>query len=88
MVKDTHSEEIKQYMVVTNVDVRSIECVSSDNATYCSFKVEIKVSDLSKVLDGEFWPSGVHVRRYYQQRGARNGHDVNTHNLIRSVTVA
>ena len=29
---------------------------------YCSFKAEIKVSDLSKVLDGECWPSGVHVR--------------------------
>jgi len=62
-VKDTHSDDIKLYMVVNTVDVRSIDCVSNDNATYCSFKVEIKVSDLSKVLDGEFWPSGVHVIR-------------------------
>jgi len=64
-------------MVVNNVHVRSIECVSNDNAT----------SDLSKVLDGEFCPSGVHVRRYYRQKRGRYDHDVNTHNLNRSTTV-
>ena len=41
VVEDNRSGDIKQYMVVNNVDVRSIESVSSDNSTYCSFKVEI-----------------------------------------------
>jgi hypothetical protein len=66
-MKDTHNDDIKQYLVVNNVYAISTECVSNDNATYCSFNVEIKVSDLSNLLDVEVWPSGVHGRRYYKK---------------------
>jgi len=41
----------EDYIVTYGIEVRSIERVSSKNATFISFRVEISVSDLSKVLD-------------------------------------
>ena len=37
-----------------DVDCRSIEWLSNDIVTYCSFNAEMKVSDLPKVFDSDF----------------------------------
>jgi len=75
--KDTPDDVIKDYIVAYGIKVRSVECVSTENATFNSFRVEISVSDLSKVLDPEFWPTGVCVRRFYvpteSRQTANNG---------------
>ena len=76
--KDTTADSIKDYIVNNDVEVRSIDCVSNENATFSSFKVEIRVSDMSQVLDPEFWPSGVHVRRFYAARQSSTNTDSNS----------
>jgi len=48
--KDTPGDVIKDYIVTYSLEVGSVEHVSSENATFNSFRVEISVSDLSKVL--------------------------------------
>ncbi len=66
--KDTPTTAISDYIIKHNVQIRSINQVSNDEAKYCSFKVEIRVTDMSKILDPEFWPVGVCVRRFYKPR--------------------
>ncbi len=70
--KGTIVSDIKQYIIDNEVQVRDIQCVSNENAMYCSYKVEIGVSNLSKVLESDFWPTGVNVRRFRQPKGNRN----------------
>jgi len=48
-----------------DAEVRSLNCISNENATFSSFKVEVRVLDLTQMLNPEFWPSGVHVRPFY-----------------------
>lgn len=69
--KDTPCSVIKDYMVDHGTDIRSIECVSNENSTYSSFKLEVSVTDVSKVLDPEFWPIGVCARRFYMSRESK-----------------
>ena len=78
--KDTPDNVIKDYIVTYGIEVRSVVCLSSENATFSSFKVVISVSDLPKVLDPEFWPTGVCVRRLYAPREPRQtvNHGSNT----------
>ena len=33
-------------------------------AMYKSFKLTVSVNDMGKVLDADFWPEGIMVRRY------------------------
>ena len=73
--KDIQDDVIKEYIVTYGIEVRSDERLSSKNATFNSFRIEISVSDLSKVLDGEFWHTGVCVRRFYVPMKSR--HTVN-----------
>jgi hypothetical protein len=51
-----------------NVDVRDIELKSNDESLYNSFHVCIKTPNLKEVLQPDFWPSGVNVRRYWRPR--------------------
>ena len=40
----------------------------NDDALFNSFKVDIKMSDMAEVLDADFWPIGIHVRRFYKPK--------------------
>ena len=59
--KDTTADCIKDNIMNNDVEVISIDCISNENAT---FIVKVRVSDLTLVLNPEFWPSGVHVRQF------------------------
>ena len=66
--KCVSDKDMSSYMTEYDVMARKVEKVSNSDAKYNSFKVEIKISDLTKVLDGAFWPMGICVRRYYESR--------------------
>ena len=70
--KEATETVIGEHMLEQNVEVRRVEKVSNVNAKYGSFKVELKLSDLEKVLDANFWPEGVCVRRFFQPRKSEN----------------
>ncbi len=61
-------EDIKKYVIDSNIVVREIEQTSKDESTFMSFKVTIKASDMNAVLQPEFWPMGVCVRRFWRPR--------------------
>ena len=50
------------------VTIREITIKSKEESLYHSFHVRIKVSDLDQVLQPDFWPVGVNVRRYWPPR--------------------
>ena len=47
------------------VQPRKVEKVSNIDAKFSSFKVEIKITDVEKVIDANFWPTGIYVRMFY-----------------------
>jgi len=55
------------------IEVRNLEQISKDG--FMSFKVTVKVSDRNTLLQAEFWPVGVCVRRYYAPRYRENTYD-------------
>ena len=66
--KGVEPKDIEEHMTTNHVTVRGVNKVSNDEAKYCSFKVEIKISDLNTVLESDFWPAGICVRRFYRPR--------------------
>ena len=66
---------MKQYMTKRDINVCNIDQTSNDESRFKSNKVTVKVSDLIKVLMPDFWPKGVHVRRWYKPRAVENHHD-------------
>ena len=69
------ADGMKKYMTKRDINVCNIDQTSNDDARFKSYKVTVKVSDLSKVLMPDFWPKGVHVRRWYKPRAVENNHD-------------
>lgn len=63
-VQDGNSDSIKNYCVNQGVCVRQVTLRSNVQAKFKSFVLELSVGDYKKVLDGEFWPGGIHVRPY------------------------
>lgn len=63
-VQEGNSDSIKNYCIGQGVQVRQVTLRSNAQAKYKSFVLELSVDDHKKVLNGEFWPGGIHVRPY------------------------
>ena len=68
-------EDISSYLSDNGVEVRAIKLVSNSESRFASFKVELKVSDINKVLASDFWPEGICVRRFYTRRAGNQGNE-------------
>jgi hypothetical protein len=55
-------------MYNNKVTIREIKRISKDEARFKSFKVTISRPDLPRVLQPDFWPEGVCVRRFYDRK--------------------
>jgi len=62
------ADDIKKYITDSNIVIRDIEQTSKDGSTFLSFKVSIKLSDMNVMLQPDFWPMGVCVRRFRRPR--------------------
>jgi hypothetical protein len=71
LASDVVTENVKCFMNENDVDVRAVVQMSKSESLFRSFKVSIKKSDLSKVLQSDFWPEGVNVRRFWEPRKER-----------------
>ena len=65
VLRETPTDAVAQYLVKEKVTVRELTQVSKENALYKSFRIKIPISELSKVLSPDFWPSGIWVRRFF-----------------------
>ena len=63
--KGAEADDITEHLAENNIEARKVVKMSKDKAAFCSFRVEVKVSDLSSLLNEDLWPEGVRVRRFY-----------------------
>ncbi len=66
--KGTSDTILTTHLEEHGIHIRSIELKSNPEAKYDSFRIEIRVSDMSKVLDPNMWPTGINVRRFIKPR--------------------
>ena len=66
--KNTQADDIRDYMDDQGICVRDIKKISHEDAMFDSFKVELKMADLTAVVNAQFWPEGVNVRRFFKPR--------------------
>ena len=53
----------------SELEIRSLACLSHENSTYKKFKLEVSVLDCKVVYDPDFWQWGMRVRPYYRKKG-------------------
>ncbi|ELT87296.1 hypothetical protein CAPTEDRAFT_189088 [Capitella teleta] len=61
-------EDINNYLSEEGIVVRSLSKMSAAQSTWSSYRLEVKASDASQLLHGDFWPEGVRVRRFRRPR--------------------
>jgi hypothetical protein len=66
--KDISRDNVKSFLEENDVNVMDIECVSSVNARYKSFRVSVPRDCREMVMNSDFWPEGVGVRYFRRKR--------------------
>jgi hypothetical protein len=66
--KEATSDNVKDFIEQNNINVLHIECVSSSDARYKSFRVTVPRNAREDVMDCNFWPDGVGVRYFRKRR--------------------
>ena len=67
-VKKTEGKDISSYLCSKGIKERSVTKLSKAESKFASFKVEVQVSDMNSLLDSDFWPEGICVRRYFRPK--------------------
>ena len=65
---DVETDCLKKYIQNENVELYEIKQMSSDEAYMKSFKVTIQYEDLEKTTNGDFWPTGIRCRKFYEKK--------------------
>ena len=55
----------------SELEIRSLTCLSHEDSTYKKFKLEVSVLDCKVVYDPDFWQWGMRVRPYYRKKKER-----------------
>ena len=66
--KETTSDEVKQYIQSKDIPVHSIDRTSREESVFSSFKVSVDSSNISVIMDEEFWPEGIGCRKFIRRR--------------------
>ena len=61
-------DDLTEYLVNKDIDVRSLKRISHDDSKYRSFHLETGKEDYKRLLDINMWPSGVCVRTFIDRR--------------------
>ena len=67
------TEMISEYCSENGVTLKKCEALNSASSWVKSFKISVTSEDREKLLVGEFWPSGINVRKFFRGK-ARNEH--------------
>ena len=73
--KNSNCEQVKNYMFDNDIPVHDIECTSSDEARFRSFRVTRNRTYKDRAMDSEFWPEGVGVRYFRKKRSHFEDHN-------------
>ena len=66
---DTIDTHIIEHCKSSNVDAKKCESLPTKSEWYSSFKVSVCMTDREKILNPDFWPCGVFVRKFFRARG-------------------
>lgn len=67
-MKGTTVEKVREHLRCCDIDVRDLTVISHNEAKFTSFKLTVPISEISKVIDPDNWPTGINVRKYYNRR--------------------
>ena len=67
---DITTEDLKAHISFKNsdIEIRSLECMSHSEARYKKFKLEISVEDCQAIYNPDFWQWGMRIRPFVRKR--------------------
>lgn len=66
--QNTETQDLKSHLRDMDIEVRLLECVSHRDSNFKSFKLDVPVSVVDEFLNGDVWPQGVRIRRFFSNR--------------------
>ena len=71
---DSTVQQMEEFCVGNGITLKRCELLSQNNDWVKSYKISIRAQDRDKLLEGDFWPEGLYVRKFYKAR-AQKGRD-------------
>ena len=68
---DTNPDTIINFCRKYHVEVKKCELLSKNSEWLKSYKVSVNSEDRAKLLESEFWPTGIFVRKFFKGRSRR-----------------
>lgn len=65
---ETEGDDVKGYLQTKDVHVHKVQKMSRDDYMYKSYRICIDFSDMSTVLNEDFWPEGIGCREFTRRR--------------------
>ena len=62
--KDDGEKQLHEYLTGKNIEVVNLEKISHEDAKFNSFHLSISIDYAATVLDSNFWPSGINIRKW------------------------
>ncbi len=72
--KDDGVDVMSEYLRKKNVVVHEIIKKSHESSKFNSFKVAVALSDADRVVDAQFWPRSIYIRRLREDRQRHDNH--------------
>ena len=66
--KDDNVDEVREFVQKQDVIVSDLAKTSHNESKYNSFKLSISKEFAEKVLNADFWPKGIYIRRWHDRR--------------------
>lgn len=65
---NTETQDMKPHLRDMGFEVRLLDLVSHRDSNLKSFKLDVPMSVVDQLLNGDIWPQGVRVRRFFPNR--------------------
>ena len=62
---ETTDESLKKYIVDNGISIKELELKSNAKAMFKSYRLRVPKSQFARLLDGNMWPEGVGIRKYF-----------------------
>ena len=69
---NTTEGDLTKYCSENNITVKKCEMLDSRSEWTKSFKISVDASIRDKLLEAEFWPTGIFVRKFFRPKEVRN----------------
>ena len=65
---DSSADQIKNFCESSNVPLKNCEDLESKSLYYKSYKISVPISLRDQLLNEEFWPTGIFIRKFYKPK--------------------